>query len=63
METVIFIGCDAVLPPLLLVVGARGPKVVMIDGRLTKNIEQTCMGSLIVHSLNNLTSLLPHCYK
>lgn len=60
---VIFIGCDAVLPLLLPVVGARGPKVVMIDGRLTKIIEQTCMGSLIVHNLNNLTSMLQHCYK
>lgn len=60
----VFIGYEAVLPLLLLfVVGARGPKVVIMDGRLTKEIEQTCMGSLTAHSLDNFTSMLQNCYK
>lgn len=51
IEMVIFIGCKHVPPLLLLlVVGARGPRVVIIDGRLTKK-EITGMGSLTHHIL------------
>lgn len=45
-----------VLPPLLLVVGARGPRVVMIDGRLPKK-EAKSMVSLMVHCcMDNFSS-------
>lgn len=50
---------EAVLPlSLSLVMGARGPEVVMMDGRLTKKRGQTGMGSL-----DNFTSKPQHCYK
>lgn len=74
----IFIGREAVLPLLLLlVVGARWPRVVMIDGRLAKR-EATSMSCLIIINiaahkisipktssinLHNLTSMLQHCCK
>lgn len=41
MEMVVFTECADILP-LLLVVGARGPKVVMMDGRLAKKRDRRC---------------------
>lgn len=55
---------EAALPlSLSLVMGARGPEGVTMDGRLTKKRGQTGMGSLIAHSLDNFTSEPQHCYK
>lgn len=47
---------------LLLVMGARGPAVVMIDGRLATK-ETKGVSSLLARSLSDLLSLLQHRHK